>query len=238
MEGFENIIFRRVDGVDYSVVRSNVYLFNVFLSMDGERSVERIAREDSYDPEYLAAVVDKMEKIGLLVPIDGGGRREVGTQKNVAFSKLPKEFLTGIGAVDEQHQRLVGMVHQLDDVRKAHYQTAREKQVAVGDVVSELIDYTISHFAFEESLMEDAGYNYYNAHKRIHELLIKRAGEYKQRWKSGEDIADELHDVLIRWLFNHIRNEDKAFAPSVKRKLVKLGKSKRNWLRRLVQRFF
>jgi hypothetical protein len=122
MESFKDIIFKRVDGVDYSMVRKNVYLFNVFLSVDGERSVETIAREDSYDPEYFAAVVDKMEKIGLLVPVDGAGRREMGTQKDVTF--------------------------------------------------------------------------------------------------------------------NHIRNEDKAFAPLVQEKLIVLGKSRRNWLSRLMKRFF
>jgi hypothetical protein len=86
MESFKDMIFKRVDGVDYSMVRKNVYLFNVFLSIDGERSVQTIAREDSYDPEYFAAVVDKMEKIGLLVPVDGAGGREVGTEKDVTFS--------------------------------------------------------------------------------------------------------------------------------------------------------
>lgn len=238
MDGFEDIIFRRVDGVDYSVIRNNVYMFNVFLAIDGERSVGAIAREDAYETEYLATVIDRMEKMGLLVPVDTGGRREVETRDNVTFRNLPKEFLTGIDAVDEQHQRLLGMVNKLGYVRKAHFQTKNDKHRAVGVVVAELIDYTISHFAFEESLMEDAGYMYYSAHKRIHALLIERAGEYKERWKSGEDIVDELHGILVRWLFNHIRNDDKAYAPSVKRKLMILGKSKHNWLGRLLQRFF
>lgn len=238
MDGFEAIIFRRVDGVNYSKIRNDVRMFNVFLAIDGERSVRTIAREDAYDTEYLATQIDKLEKMGLLVPVDTGGRREVETHDDVAFSNLPKEFLTGIDAVDDQHQRLLGMVNKLDYVRKAHYQTMNDKHRAVGIVVSELIDYTISHFAFEESLMEDAGYLYYSAHKRIHELLIKRAGEYMERWKSGEDIVDELHGVLVRWLFNHIRNDDKAYAPSVKNKLMKYGKSKHRWLGRLMERFF
>lgn len=130
------------------------------------------------------------------------------------------------------------MVNQLDDTRKRSFQNKNRKHQAVGNIVSEMIDYTISHFAFEESLMEDAQYKFFNAHKRIHELLIKRAGEYKERWISGEDIADELYDVLNRWLFNHIRNDDKAFAPAVKEHIAAMDKAHSGWLGQLLHRFF
>ena len=86
--------------------------------------------------------------------------------------------------------------------------------------------------------MEDAKYKFFKAHKRIHELLIKRAGEYKERWSSGEDIADELYDVLHRWLFNHIHNDDRAFAPSVIKRMKELDTANSGWLRRMLQRFF
>ncbi|WP_454908494.1 hypothetical protein [Variovorax gossypii] len=31
-----------------------------------------------------------------------------------------------------------------------------------------------------------------------------------------EDVLAELHDMLSRWLFNHIRHEDGAYVPAVK----------------------
>ena len=238
MSEVRDIVFRRVDGVDYSMIRNDIKLFNIFLSIDGKRSINAISKQDAYDPEYLFSAIDKMEKMGLLVAVDGAERRDSETLYGAAFCKLPKEFLTGIEAVDGQHQRLVDMVTQLDQVRKTSYPTVDQKQEAVGNVVSEMIDYTISHFAFEESLMEDARYKFFNAHKRIHELLIKRAGEYQVRWQSGEDIADELYDVLHRWLFNHIRNDDRAFAPSVKKNMDALDRSNQGWLGHLLKRFF
>jgi hemerythrin len=238
MDELKNIVFRRADGVDNSMIKKDVKMFNIFLSIDGKRSVNVISQEDAYDPEYLFSAIDKMERMGLLVPVDGAEKQEFETPYGASLGHLPKEFLTGIDAVDHQHQRLVDMVRQLDDVRKTSFPAANQKHEAVGKVVSEMIDYTISHFAFEESLMEDAHYKFYNAHKRIHELLIKRAGEFKERWLSGEDIANELYDILSRWLFNHIRNDDKAYAPAVKKNMAALDRINSGWLAKLRQRFF
>jgi hemerythrin len=238
MVDIKDIVFRRVPGIDYSMIKNDVKLFNIFLSIDGQRSVNEISQEDAYDPNELFSAIDEMEKIGLLVPVDGAGADDIETPYGASLCNLPKEFLTGIQAVDNQHQRLVSMVSELDDVRKTSYPGANQKHEAVGNVVSEMIDYTISHFAFEESLMEDARYKFFNAHKRIHELLIKRAGEYKERWLSGDDIADELYEVLSRWLFNHIRNDDKAFAPVVIKNMAAMDRINSGWLAQLVKRFF
>jgi hemerythrin len=238
MDGIKDIVFKRVDGIDYSMIRNDIETFNVFFGIDGKRSVNDIAQEDAYDLDYLLLVIDKLEKMGLLIPVDGAQRQVYETPDDSSFVNLPKEFLTGIEAVDRQHQRLVNMVTELDYARKTSFQNRNQKHEAVGNIVSEMIDYTISHFAFEESLMEDARYTFFSAHKRIHELLIKRAGEYKERWISGEDIVDELYDVLHRWLFNHIRNDDRAFAASVKAHIAELERTNRGWLGQLLSRFF
>jgi hemerythrin len=238
MDEVKDIVFRREEGVDYSIIRNDVRMFNIFLSIDGDRSVKAIAQEDAYDIDYLFAKIDEMEKMGLLVPVDGADRQESEAPYGATFCSLPKQFQTGIDAVDHQHQRLVDMVTQLDDVRKTPYKTMGQKQKAVGNIVAEMIDYTISHFAFEESLMEDAQYKFFKAHKRIHELLVRRAGEYKERWLSGEDIVDELYEVLNRWLFNHIRNDDQGYAPAVKKRMEELDRSKKGWLAQKLKRFF
>lgn len=239
MDVVGEMIFKRVDGAKYTMIKDDVKMFNIFFAIDGRRSVKAIAQEDGYEMDYLFPIIHKMEKMGLLVPLDGTGSiNELQAQAEEIFVTLPKEYRTGIKAVDQQHQRLVDMVNQLDDVRKALYQTREHKKQAVGSVVTEMVDYTISHFAFEESLMEDAQYKFYNAHKRIHGLLIQRAGEYKERFASGEDIADELYDVLNRWLYNHIRNDDRAFAPAVKKRLKDRGALSGSWLGQLLDRFF
>lgn len=233
-----DIVFKRVLSADYEQIRNNIRLVNVFLTMDGKRSVKTIANEYNYEIDDLISMVDQIERMGLIIPVDGAEIDVHTTPSKASFVKLPAAFHTGIEDVDQQHQRLVEMVTQLDMVRKASYRDSSQKRQAVGNVIAEMIDYTLSHFAFEEALMEDAQYKFFHAHKRIHELFVNRASEYKKRFEADEDIVDELYEVLNRWLFNHIRNDDKAFAPSVKSRLKSLRSSKRSWLGSLLKRCF
>jgi hemerythrin len=238
MDIVEDIVFQRVYGANYTKIRNDVKIFNVFFAIDGHKSIKTIALENGYELDYLSPIIHQLEKLGLLIPKDGASGRNVKEDFEEVPITLPKEYQTGIHTVDQQHQRLVNMVNVLDDVRKAPYENAEQKQRAVGEIVTEMVEYTISHFAYEESLQEDANYKYFDAHKRIHELLVQRAGEYKERWASGEDIADELYDVLSRWLFNHIRNDDCAFAPAVKARMKELEMQNTSWIGRFFKRVF
>jgi hemerythrin len=124
---------------------------------------------------------------------------------------------TGIREIDGQHKRIVDYINQLYDARDHH------DREAVGAVIDEMVDYTLSHFAFEESLMTDAGYMFAGPHKKIHELFTRKVGEYRMRFEAGEDVAADLHAMLSRWLFNHIRNDDRSYTDSVKVYLKNVG---------------
>jgi hemerythrin len=134
---------------------------------------------------------------------------------------------TGIEVIDNQHRRIVDYINTLDDTRQT------QNMDEVGKVLDELVDYTMSHFTFEESLMEESGYPFINAHKKVHQLFAKRVGEYLQRFKMGEDISEELLNTLRAWLINHIKNDDNDYADIVRSKMH-LGRVKpRGWLSRL-----
>lgn len=141
---------------------------------------------------------------------------------------------TGIDVIDQQHRRIVEMLNHLYNAQKSM------ERAVVAEVIDELVDYTLSHFAFEEELMEEAGYAFCAAHKRVHEVFIKRVSEYHMRFQAGEDITDELRTMLSRWLFNHIRGDDKAYAEKVKRHLNKFTREHDdgNWLGRTLKRLF
>lgn len=120
-----------------------------------------------------------------------------------------KDLELGIGIIDSQHQRIVEYINELD-------LAVRNRSVAgVGHVLDELVDYTLSHFAFEESMMEEAGYPFVNAHKKVHELFTRRVSNYQQKHKMGQDVAQELLNTLETWLINHIQHDDKDYAQSV-----------------------
>ena len=90
------------------------------------------------------------------------------------------------------------------------------QRAGLSDVIGEMVDYTMSHFAFEESLMENAGYLFSGPHKKVHDLFVRKVAEMQSRFEGGEDVTEELHGMLSRWLFNHIRNEDHGYVDSAK----------------------
>jgi hemerythrin len=120
------------------------------------------------------------------------------------------ELNTGIHEIDAQHQRIAQYINALDDARQTN------DQRAVGRIIEETIDYTASHFAFEEAMLEDAGYPFSTPHKKVHEIFVRRVVEFRTRFERGESVLGELHDMLYRWLFNHIRHEDGAYVATVK----------------------
>lgn len=141
---------------------------------------------------------------------------------------------TGIGVIDQQHRRIVEMINTL------HQTQQQGQRLAVGEVIAELVDYTLSHFAFEEELMEEAGYPFCAAHKRVHEVFTRRVSEYRLRFEAGEDVTEELKQMLARWLFNHIRSDDKAYSDSVRRHLDQFSRHHQQggWLARTMARLF
>lgn len=86
--------------------------------------------------------------------------------------------------------------------------------------------------------MEESGYAFINAHKKVHQLFVRRVADYQQRFKMEEAIEEELMHTLRAWLINHIKNDDQDYAEDVSRNLGQQGRSNEGWLRRSLGRFF
>jgi len=126
-----------------------------------------------------------------------------------------EDLNTGIDVIDKQHRRIVDYINQLHDAR-----TGEHKQEDIAKVIDELVDYTLSHFAFEESMQEEAKYPFMKAHKKVHDLFARRVGEFQERLNLGEDVSEQLNNMLVTWLFNHIKRDDADYVASVKSNLV------------------
>ncbi|MDH4568301.1 bacteriohemerythrin [Pseudomonas sp. BN414] len=152
----------------------------------------------------------------------------------MVYLEWESDLDTGIEVIDGQHKRIVEMINGL------HAAQLQMDKAAVARVIEEVVDYTLSHFAFEETLLEDAGYQFSRAHKKVHELFIRRVNVFRTRHQAGDDVADELKDLLGRWLFNHIRNDDANYVEAVKANMQQLTRDDSNggWLSRSMRRFF
>jgi len=117
---------------------------------------------------------------------------------------------TGIDVIDKQHRRIVDYINDLQVAN------ASGNKESVRRVLDDLVDYTMSHFAFEESLQEEAGYKYAKPHKKVHDLFVRRVNDYVERFRLGEDVSDGLHQMLTSWLINHIKRDDADYVGAVR----------------------
>lgn len=118
-----------------------------------------------------------------------------------------KNLSVGIDVIDKQHMRILDYINDLHDAINSS-RNRQEHRQRIMDVVNDTIDYTESHFAFEESMLEEVNYPFLKAHKKVHELFVRKVRSYRARLELNEDIAVELRETLSRWLLNHIRSED------------------------------
>jgi hemerythrin len=121
---------------------------------------------------------------------------------------------TGIDVIDRQHRRIVDYINNLEIAN------AQQDLELIGKVLDDLVDYTLSHFAFEESLQEEAEYKFCKPHKKVHELFVRRVNEYVERFKLGDDVTAEIHKMLSNWLINHIKRDDADYVSAVKANMI------------------
>lgn len=145
--------------------------------------------------------------------------------------KWVPEYNTGIDVIDDQHKRILDFINEIEEIGDM-MDRAKTKQI-----LNNIIDYTQSHFTFEESLQEEADYKYRVPHKRVHDLFIKRIEEYRDRFDAGHSIETELHQVLSKWLINHIQHDDADYVGAVKLNMIGIIKENekkkgKNWFSR------
>ncbi|MDO6681238.1 MULTISPECIES: bacteriohemerythrin [unclassified Oceanobacter] len=144
------------------------------------------------------------------------------------FQWIP-EFETGIDVIDSQHKRIFEYIIEVDKA------ILMRNPDSVKQIAKALIDYSISHNSFEETLMERANYPILNAHAKVHEAFRKRVLSYDKRLEEGEDcfnVAKEVRSDIGLWLTNHIQRDDKDYVPYVRKSL------EGGFVSRMVKRFF
>lgn len=152
----------------------------------------------------------------------------------MAYLHWTDDLNTGIDVIDKQHRRIVEYINELNVA------DTKGDKLGIKHVLDELVDYTLSHFSFEEELMEKANYPFLKAHKRVHEIFTKRVVECLQRAEKDENVAPELLSMLKIWLVNHIKGDDADYTAIVKESLGVEGAGSKTggWLGSTLKRLF
>ena len=126
-------------------------------------------------------------------------------------SRWNPRYSVGNEEIDGQHQRLVEMVSELNEMIR------KKKTDEIGTIFISLIEYTDNHFKTEERYFDKYAYPNKIEHKKIHDDLRKTVLDLKMRYEKGERVVTiELIHFLSNWVTNHILNEDKKYAPYIK----------------------
>ena len=124
----------------------------------------------------------------------------------MAIAIWDDSFRTGHSLVDEQHQELFRMINQLHQAI-----VSGKGREALGRTLERLKNYTVTHFAAEESLMAASQYPHLALHKRKHDALTAKATKIIENYKHGKMVLTlTLSQFLSDWLRHHISEDDKA----------------------------
>ncbi len=136
---------------------------------------------------------------------------------NMSLMAWNDGFATHVGEVDAHHKRLIDFINEI-------YQgimLEKDKDV-VDKALGGLVEFTVMHFAYEESLFDKYGYEDSAAHKEKHKTLLAQVGDYVTKYKAGNtDISHELLSFLKNWLTKHIMGVDQKYVSFLKSKMEK-----------------
>ena len=143
----------------------------------------------------LAAVV-------VLIPVV---RRKLMDRKRIDWKD---EYSVGIESIDEQHKKLIDLINTLQTI--VDYSTGKEFEQ---ECLAAVVDYTKTHFVYEEGLMSQYGYPDFEAHKAQHQKMIDKVNDLLAAYeKDPESAMNDALEFLKQWLIRHINGTDKQYS--------------------------
>lgn len=125
-------------------------------------------------------------------------------------------FVTGIDAIDKQHQHLVNLINESAPVLALSYHRNPE---AADRLLDALTDYALHHFSTEEKLMERLGIDprHRAHHEHAHREFAENVTNMRRRYEQDAHLTgSELLAFLANWLVFHILGEDQALARQIR----------------------
>ena len=121
------------------------------------------------------------------------------------------EYSVGIESIDLQHKKLLGLINSLQTA--VNYKTGEAFE---REALDELVDYTKTHFKYEEDLMQEHGYPSFEAHRAEHAKMVARVDSLLEEYNQNQDLAMRKALAFLKdWLINHINGTDKQYSEFV-----------------------
>jgi hemerythrin len=120
----------------------------------------------------------------------------------MAFMSWSDDFSVGVGAIDDDHRKLIDLINELYDAL-----CMEASADAIDEVCARLVEDTVRHFRNEERFFNDMEYPRASAHRAMHEHLELRAAQFRQEIGHTDSVTGLR--FLKEFLTHHIQGEDK-----------------------------
>ena len=128
---------------------------------------------------------------------------------SMGYLKWSDKYSVNVAEIDEQHKKLINLANELYDAMRV----GKGKNI-LGNVIAEIVNYTVYHFNTEECLLKRCGYPRYTEHKEMHDNLSQKTRDLKEAFDNGnKPTTIDVMLLLTIWLNAHILVEDQNYAP-------------------------
>lgn len=125
-----------------------------------------------------------------------------------------EKYNVGVPVIDQQHKELFERVTTFVETLRSQKDWS-EKVDQVNATLAFMKEYVVTHFADEEAYQKKIGYPGYDAHKKIHQDMVRYVGEVAAQYEQAgfvEQPMQQFAGKLLAWLINHVVAEDQKIA--------------------------
>lgn len=112
----------------------------------------------------------------------------------------------GHEVLDQQHRTLFDLVNDLDTAGQQG-----QGQAAVAGLLEDLLLYTSTHFAAEEAVLAEHGYEQLAQHRAQHRELVTTLVGFRRDLAAGRAFLADFRLLLASWLEGHIVEDDREY---------------------------
>ena len=128
--------------------------------------------------------------------------------------EMKPEYYTGIEKIDQEHERLFELAQETYELLNNDFLQDKTEQLVY--LISELINYTKTHFSHEEAYLDSIHYAELEKHKTKHRkfedtLLEFDLDSIEGDFDSQDKIVKGLLEFLVGWLVTHILKVDMLY---------------------------
>ncbi len=120
---------------------------------------------------------------------------------------LADKYTVHVQKFDLQHQKLVEITNEVFNAKMNN-----AGKGIILNILTQLNEYTKSHFLEEETLLKENQYPALEIHKNEHAIFIAKVNSFIEEFHADNlSLNQEMLEFLKNWLIDHIMQTDKEY---------------------------